>query len=296
MTYHFDNLKSDTKAFEYFNELKKIKNYAYESPTSAVDISVAWAIKKASEFFFDEMDYFDNSIKTISEKSAIFAKRMELLCMVSWSVEDKRHNIINLPCLYGDVCIKKYTELWKEMHIDINKTTIWIQDGYGIFIRCAGDHDTDSITLKHNISDFNKGYMTNIVNMARKQLENIVQRKKIEFENELNKYELKNFITELKKENQRLEYQLTKHTDQYKKMSDAFNETQKANEILHKKIVTQDKLIIDLSKKMDLIIGLFGWFKEEIPKQMLKSIVDVDFPQIEKLLHDGTETCTPTSS
>ena len=279
--YHMTNLKGDKNAYKYYEEINKIKkSQSYEKMEK---LSVKWAMKKCAEFFFDEMDYFDGKLATLDSKANIFCNRMELVCMVTWS-----EALISLPGLYNDEYKKQYIEIWKKMLLEVNKTTIRIENYYGIRIRCAGDSDSDSVNLKHNITNFNEGYMTNIMNLSRKQLEIFVEQKKIEFQIALNNYEQEIFSQELKSENKRLEGQLNEHIVQYKKMKEAFEESQKANKALQEKVTAQDKLIVDLGNKMDSIINLFGWFKEEAPKQMLKSIMGPDFARIENVLHDST--------
>ena len=271
----YDKLKADKKALEYYNEIKNIKHLQKEFKIQ-FNLSKIWSMKKCAEYFFDEMDYFDNTEKTLNKHGIIFCQRLKLICMVSVS----NINMIKIGDLYSDENKHIYVTLWKKMLLEVNKTTLWIHNHY------ATPSGFSDIYLQYNISNFNEGYLLNIMNLARKQLEIFVETKKLEFQIALNNYEQQLFLDDLKIENTRLEKQLNEHIVQYKKMSLAFDESQKANKALQDKVIAQDKLIENLNDKMDKIISLFAWFKEEAPKQMLNKIVDNNFMQIENVLHN----------
>ena len=279
--YHFDNLKADKKATEYYNEIKQIRPICDVKRHISQNFSKIWSIKKCAEYFFDEMDYFDNNEEILNKHAIIFCKRLELICMVSWSNID----MIQLDNLYFDGNKPIYITLWKKMLLEVNKTTLWIQNRYSVY---SGNGGYIDINLQYNIHDFNEGYLSNILNLARKQLEIFVEHKKIEFQIALNNYEQQLLSNKLTIENDRLEKQLNEHILQYKKMSLAFDESQKANKALQDKVNAQDKLIENLNSKMDKIISLFAWFKEEAPKQMLTGIIGNNFMQIENISHNAT--------
>lgn len=269
LSIHMSKLQTDPIAVKWFEEIKSM-DYEYISSKLRDKASLIWSMKFASEYFFDEMDFFDGKDTTLQTHVEKFCKRIQLVALAHYCVV--KNHIIHIR--YVKNLEPECITLWKKMLLDINKTTIWFENYYGIRIRCAGDSDSVSVNLKHNIGAFNEGYMKNILDLARKQLEVTVEMKRIECRMVVSELQEVNLIHSLKEESKRLTGQLDEHVVQYKKMKTAFDESQLANKALVQKVEAQDLLIKDLNRKMDAIIGLFGWFKEEIPKEMLRGLTD----------------------
>ena len=266
---------ADKKSLEYFNELKRfdVTIYGYECHNEVRAALRAWVTHAAAKFFFDEMDYFDTTDTTITAKHNIFCARIRYPALVLLS------NINNEPFFNQSVGEPWFDppailRLWKKMGLALDKTGVRIQEYYGIIIRCAGDHDTDSVKLKHNFATFNPAYLKNLTELGRKQLEVFVENTRIEFQIAMNRLEIATLTNTLRKDHATLTTRLDAHVAEYGKMKKAFDESVAANKALQAKVAAQDLLIADLSTKMAKLVDLFGWFKEEAPRTMLRGLAD----------------------
>ena len=265
-------LFADKKATEYFHELKVFNKTTYHVDQRLLvkETIRAWMLSTAAKFFFDEMDYFDGTEATLNAKADVFLGRLKLCETVF--VNSAMHGIhfagLRLPFQDREAVLA----LWRKMLLTVDKTQLylWESETYSVFTIPKGSE----IRRRHNCSEFHTGYMKNITNLSRKALEAFVENKKIEFQIAVNKLEIANLTRSIKEDHAQLKEQLAAHITEYNKMSYAFDESVKANKALQAKVAAQDILIADLSTKMSKIIDLFGWFKEEVPRTMLRGLAD----------------------
>ena len=98
MDSHKQDLDNKIKYYNEFHNLTKGINELELNNDKLLTLHMHWIIKKASEYFFDEMDYFDSAEITLDEKANLFCERMELLVCVSWT----ELKIIDMYTLYHD--------------------------------------------------------------------------------------------------------------------------------------------------------------------------------------------------
>lgn len=260
-----DKVVGDKQVLRYFKELAAF-------PHITMDLFDEWVLKVAAEFFFEEMDYFDGA--ALEAKFAIFDTRFGRACIPLRNNPEFSyfHRFFTRK---GPNLEKSYIlALWKKMLLTVDRTALHIHDYYSIRINCAGDHDSDSVNLKHNIPAFSAAYLKNVLELARKYLESVVEERRAAFQTAVTNYEIGWLRAQLLAEQERLAAQLADQRTQYDRMAGAFHETRTALSACQAKVVAQDALICDLSAKMDRLIAFFGHFKEEAPREMLRAVLD----------------------
>lgn len=260
-----DKVVGDKHVLRYFRELAAF-------PHITMDLFDAWVLKVAAEFFFEEMDYFDGA--ALEAKFAVFDTRFGRACIplhYNPAFSDF-HIFLNRK---GPNFEKSYIfALWKKMLLTVDRTALHIHDRYYVRIHCAGDSDGDSVNLQHNIPTFSAGYLKNVLDLARKYLESVVEERRAAFQTAVTNYEIGRLRADLLAEQERLAAQLADQRTQYDRMAGAFHDTRVALGACQAKVVAQDALIRDLSGKMDRLIAFFGHFKEEAPREMLRAVLD----------------------
>ena len=258
---------ADKKSLENFNELKRfdVTIYGYECHNEVRAALRAWVTHAAAKFFFDEMDYFDTTDTTITAKHNIFCARIRypaLVLLSSINYETFFNQSVGEPWFDPPAILR----LWKKMGLAVDKTGVWWHKG-----TCE---NPSYPWRRHNFPDFNIAYLKNLTELGRKQLETFVENTRIELQLAMTRLDTAHLCMTLQQRHESLQASLAEHKAEYSKMAYAHEKSQQAIAALQAKVVAQDALNADLSAKMAKLIDLFGWFKEEAPRTMLRGLVD----------------------